>query len=239
MNSAIVIIADNLDRIVPIFRDNGRSNHEEIFLDRHEQLKALKCHMVYTVPISMIYSKWATDLKDNYGFPKVLPSIMVRYENGDIYEPGIAKLREAIDLRIQPFTTLDLATKVFESQEILDHLCLMSGGYMRDLIQLVQESINRSDKLPITEKAVQRAIDELRDIYRRAVEEEQWSVLSKVHTLKDIDNDNSHRALLFNRCLLEYRYIDTNGKKTWYDVHPLILDLPRFQKSLNKANDKT
>lgn len=234
----IVIIADNLDRIVPIFRDNGRSNHEEIFLDRHEQLKALKCHMVYTVPISMIYSKWATDLKDNYGLPKVLPSIMVRYENGDIYEPGLAKLREAIGLRIQPFTTLDLATEVFESQEILDHLCLMSGGYMRDLIQLVQESINRSDKLPITEKAVQRAIDELRDIYRRAVEEEQWSVLSKVHTLKDIDNDNSHRALLFNRCLLEYRYIDTNGqKKTWYDIHPLILDLPRFQKSLNKAND--
>ena len=73
----IVIIVDNLDRIVPIFRDdNGRSNHEEIFLDRHEQLKALKCHIVYTVPISMIYSKWATDLKDNYGIPwrRIAPS---------------------------------------------------------------------------------------------------------------------------------------------------------------------
>lgn len=85
----LLVIADNLDRIVPIFRENGRSNHEEIFLDRHEQLKALDCHIIYTVPISMIYSRWATELKDNYGIPQVLPSIMVRQENGTSYEPGV------------------------------------------------------------------------------------------------------------------------------------------------------
>jgi hypothetical protein len=235
----LVIIADNLDRIVPIFRDNGRSNHEEIFLDRHEQLKALECHMVYTVPISMIYSKWATDLKDNYGIPNILPSIMVRWQDGNIYEDGLSKLRETIDLRIKLFSTkIDLATQVFESQEVLNKLCLMSGGYMRDLIQLVQVSINQTDTLPITKKAVQRAIDELRDVYRRAVEEDQWIVLATVYRKKEISNDNSHRALLFSRCLLEYRYIDENEKKqTWYDVHPLIVELPRFQEALSKYND--
>lgn len=234
----LVIIADNLDRIVPIFRDNGRSNHEEIFLDRHEQLKALECHIVYTVPISMVYSKWSTDLKDNYGIPQVLPSIMVKRKDGKVYKSGLDKLIEAVSLRIKPFAAdLDLATQVFESQAVLDLLCEMSGGYMRDLIQLVQESVNRTDTLPITKKAVQRAIDELRDVYRRAVEEEQWEVLVQVHRIQDIGNENAHRALLFNRCLLEYRYIDTNDQKqTWYDVHPLILSLPKFQELLSKSN---
>jgi AAA ATPase domain len=230
----IVIIVDNLDRIVPIFRDdNGRSNHEEIFLDRHEQLKALKCHIVYTVPISMIYSKWATDLKDNYGIPEVLPSIMVRDERGSIHQAGLDKLKEAICLRIDPVNKVDLTTGIFESSEIVDLLCRMSGGYMRDLIQLMQTSINQVDSLPITRRAVLRAIDELRDIYKRAVEEPQWQYLARVHKVKNINNDNNYRALLFNRCLLEYRYIDSDGrKKTWYDIHPLIEDLPEFKESL-------
>jgi hypothetical protein len=111
----IAIIVDNLDRIVPIFRENGRSNHEEIFLDRQEQLKALKCHIVYTVPISMIYSKWATELKDNYGFAQVLPSVMVQDEHGNPSEPGLTKLKEAIKRRIEPFDpNVNLATQIFD-----------------------------------------------------------------------------------------------------------------------------
>jgi hypothetical protein len=233
----LVVIADNLDRIVPIFRDNGRSNHEEIFLDRHEQLKDLNCNIVYTVPISMIYSRWATDLKDNYGIPQVLPSVMVKNQNGDPYEAGIAKLKETIKRRIEPYSTLDLETKIFESKEVLEHLCQMSGGYMRDLIQLAQEAINRTEQLPISAKAVQRAINEVREIYQRAVEENQWHTLAQVHKSKEIANDNLHRSLLFNRCLLEYRYVNSKGEKyIWYDVHPLISELPKFQDTLKQLN---
>ncbi|HAX86613.1 MAG TPA: pilus assembly protein PilB [Cyanobacteria bacterium UBA11370] len=234
----LVIIADNLDRIVPIFRDNGRSNHEEIFLDRHEQLKALNCHIVYTVPISMIYSRWATDLKDNYGIPKVLPSVMVLYRDGSRYEAGITKLKETIKRRIEPYTDLDLETQIFESKEVLEQLCRMSGGYMRDLIQLAQEAINRTDQLPISAKAVQRAIAEVREVYQRAVEENQWQTLAQVHKTKEIGNDNLHRSLLFSRCLLEYRYLNQKGEKyTWYDVHPLIWELPKFQDALKQSDD--
>ncbi len=234
----LVVIADNLDRIVPIFRDNGRSNHEEIFLDRHEQLKDLNCNIVYTVPISMIYSRWATDLKDNYGIPQVLPSVMVQYPDGSPYDAGIGKLKETIKRRIDPYTTLDLETEIFESKEVLEQLCRMSGGYMRDLIQLTQEAINRTDQLPISARAVQRAIAEVRDIYQRAVEENQWQTLAQVHKSNEIANDNLHRSLLFNRCLLEYRYLNQKGEKyIWYDVHPLIWELPKFQDALKQLND--
>ncbi len=223
----LLVIADNLDRIVPLFRDNGRSNYEEIFLDRHEQLKALQCHIVYTVPISMVYSRFSTNLKDNYGIPQVLPSIMVRHQedDGQPYQPGLEILREMIRLRVPKSLQDSLVPNVFESEQVLQQLCLMSGGYVRDLIQLMQEAIKKTESLPIEARAVQRAEDNLRDVYRRAVEESQWELLQQVHDSKDIDHDNIHRSLLFSRCLLEYRYFDDKGKKQlWYDVHPVLWD---------------
>jgi len=219
----LLVIADNLDRIVPIFKEHGRSNHEEIFLDRYEQLKALNCHIIYTVPISMIYSRWATELKDNYGIPQVLPSIMVRQENGEPYDQGLEILQKVIQRRIPLSLQEALITDVFESEAVLREMCLMSGGYVRDLVQLMQQAITKTDELPIRARAVQRAGDALRDVYRRAVEEEQWDVLRELHKSKKIENEQMERSLLFSRCMLEYRYFDDNGDKhTWYDVHPLL-----------------
>ncbi|NES86216.1 MAG: AAA family ATPase, partial [Moorea sp. SIO2B7] len=48
-NKKLAIIVDNLDRIAPITRENGRNNHDEIFLDRSEQLQGLNCSVIYTV----------------------------------------------------------------------------------------------------------------------------------------------------------------------------------------------
>jgi hypothetical protein len=87
----------------------------------------------------------------------------------------------------------------------------------------MQEAIKKTDTLPIQARAVQRATDNLRDVYRRAVEANQWEILREVHQSKDIENDPIERSLLFNRCLLEYRYFDEKGdKQTWYDVHPVL-----------------
>ena len=47
---------------MPVIQESGRTNHEEIFIDRSEQLKALDCHLVYTVPISLLYSDQAVEL---------------------------------------------------------------------------------------------------------------------------------------------------------------------------------
>jgi hypothetical protein len=233
----LVVIADNLDRIVPFTQDSGRSNHEEIYLDRSEQLKALQCHTIYTVPISMVYSKWANDLKTNYGNIQVLPMIMVQDQKGALCDDGLNAMKEIIKRRVQPYAPdLELERQVFDAPETLKKICLMSGGHIRELMLLAQEAVNRTDQLPISAKAVQRAITELRNnVYRRTVEEEQWHILATVSQTQDIQNDNQHRSLLFNRCLLEYRCLDAQGElSTWYDVHPLIKDLTQFQNAVGK-----
>lgn len=235
----LVVIADSLDRIVPTpAADRDRSNHELIFIDRSEQLKALRCHAIYTVPISLVYSKRGTDLRDNYDTePQVLPMVMVRDPAGEVYGPGLKKMREIVAKRVynsegvQPSWGLD--TDIFDSAATLDNLCLMSGGHVRNLMLLAQEAIKRTDHLPIAKRSVQRAITEARNTFRNTAYHEQWPLLAAVHRNKEILNDADHRDLLFNRCVLEYRYIDDEGElKCWRDVHPLIRGIKEFQEAL-------
>ncbi|MEL6578824.1 MAG: ATP-binding protein, partial [Cyanobacteria bacterium J06621_12] len=98
----LVIIADSLDRIVPVIQEDGRTNHDRIFIERSQQLKSLDCHVVYTVPISLLYSSRANDLYDNYSDTTILPMIMVQKPDADStnHDPGLGKIKEIIQARI-------------------------------------------------------------------------------------------------------------------------------------------
>ena len=243
----IVMIADNLDRIVETQEANKPSNYDEIYLNRSEILRSLACHVIYTVPIAMIYSGRASQLENNYDTPDVLPMIMVRNPDGSENAAGLEKLRELICRRvalIEPNLVQTLEGKVdglnfppiFDSPDTLKLLCLMSGGHVRNLMQLIQKSIDWTDDLPIAAKAAKRAIEETRETYRKTVQENQWEVLARACHLKQADNDGEHLRLLLNRCLLEYRYYDENeALQIWYNVHPLIEGIPKFQDALAKV----
>lgn len=244
----LVVIADNLDRIVPFSEGNGRWNHEEIFVDRCEQLKALNCHTIYTVPISLAYSANATNLMDIYGSPtQILPMVMVRNLKGDPYAPGLKKVREVIERRVARVDPeLSLETGLFESEESLNYLCLMSGGHLRSLVALLRSAISYTDRFPIPQKAIVKAITQARNNYRRAVEEElheernQWQTLARVYRSKRMINGDEYRSLLFNRCLLEYGYVDEEGEEQrWVDVNPMIWKLREFQEALKGLKEET
>jgi hypothetical protein len=230
--SQLVVIADNIDRIVLIPQQNGRTNLDEIFLDGAQQLQSLNCHVIYTIPISMAYSSRAVELRDIYGDPQVLPMIMVQTPDGKTNEAGLAKIMEIIKKRVEHFApNADLETEIFSSAEGLQRLCFMSGGHVRNLMLLVRSAIDHIDSLPITEEAIQRAITQARDTYRRTVEQDEWELLAKVSSTKQIDNnDDRYYKLLFSRCVLQYKYLDDERElQSWYDVHPLIKGTQQFK----------
>jgi hypothetical protein len=233
--SQLVVIADDLDRIVPVPQEDGRTNHDQIFLDRSEQLKGLDCHLVYTVPISFLYSNRATDVANTYGNPQVLPMIMVTTPDNEISQAGIDKLIEVLQKRLERVNEKLSIFDMFEEEEALKQLCLMSGGHVRNLLLLMKEAIKYTETLPITNRALQRSISELRTNYRNTVYANQWEALAKVYASKEIDNESLYRDLLFNRCILEYRYLNSKGECiTWYDVHPLIKGIKEFQDTFNR-----
>jgi hypothetical protein len=181
----------------------------------------------------MVYSNRATELINNYNDPQVLPMIMVQNPDGSTNEAGLAKIKELIEKRVKQVNpNQSLETGLFDSRETLERLCLMSGGHVRNLLLMMQEAITRTEDLPITAKAAQRAITQARDVYRRTPEEGEWQILAKVSKTQRILNDEQHRNLLFSRCILEYRYYDEKGEmQPWYDVHPLIKGIKQFQDS--------
>ena len=114
-------------------------------------------------------------------------------------------------------------------------LCLMSGGHARNLLLLMKEALKYTKTLPIANRALQRSISELRNTYKNTIYDNEWKALAKVHHDKEITNDKLYRGLLFNRCILEYRYQEQNGEsKVWYDIHPLIKGIKEFQDTYNQ-----
>lgn len=236
----LVVIVDNLDRIVPILRKDGRTNHEEIFIDRSEQLKDLGCDVVYTVPISIAYNR-ANDLAERYdGEPSILPITAIRTLAGEANQEGLDELREIIDKRVgrhlEQDEVCELVPTVFAEEEILHRLCLESGGHVRDLLRLVRTAFDYIDELPITKRAAQFAITQTRDTYRRSVTSaEEWTVLAEVAKNQNIKGNEIERRLLFSRCILQYAAFDGEEEmETWYDVHPLIRKIQQFTEAQQK-----
>ncbi len=233
----IVVIVDNLDRIAEN-KPDGRSNFDDIYLNRSELMRGLDCHVIYTAPIQMIYSPRATQLEDNYGKPDVLPMVMVKSLSGEMNVAGINKLKEVICRRlysIDPQLADNLDGYVFESAATWQRLCLMSGGHMRVLMQMLQKSMDWTEALPITAEAAQIAIEEQRDTYRGGLNRARWEVLARTHVTKQFENDEAALLLLLNRCLVEYRYYDEEMRlRQWCDVHPLIEGFDQFQEMLAK-----
>ncbi|NES83086.1 MAG: ATP-binding protein, partial [Moorea sp. SIO2B7] len=189
----------------------------------------------------LVYSNRATELRNIYKTPQVLPMIMVRDRENKVYQSGIDKLTEIIDKRIRPFATdIYLDTEIFKNKDTRIKLCTNTGGHVRELMLLMQTAMDWIDDFPITEQAVNQAINDARDnTYRNAVDQDEWQKLARVYHYKSIPNDEEYRSLLFRRCVLEYRDMNEQGNMVrWYDVHPLIEETPEFEEALKVQNQK-
>ena len=231
----LVLIADGLEKIPLVPRPDGRTNHDEIFIDHSEQLMGLHCDVIYTVPISLVLSSRGPDLMETYNCtPHILPMVMTQDRQNGEHGEGLAILYDIIQSRVDSVAAaagLVLETQVFDHPDTLKQLCLMSGGHVRNLMLLMQTAIkyNEQEALPIQASGLKQAVRQLRKIYRDAVSADQWDLLAAVYETKQIINDDVHRRLLFNRCLLEYR-----EEESWHSVHPVLRDVKEFRAALEQ-----
>ena len=72
----LVVLVDNLDRVDSSVKPSGRSQPEYLFVDRGDQLKQLNCHVVYTIPLVLVFSNELGRIINRFGVdPKVLPMV--------------------------------------------------------------------------------------------------------------------------------------------------------------------
>ena len=99
----IVVIVDNLDRVDDSPKPWGRPQTEYLFVDRADQLRKLQCHVVYTMPLALRFSRdYGTLVAKFMTDPIVLPMVPVVRRDNTPHEEGIALLRQMILSRAFP-----------------------------------------------------------------------------------------------------------------------------------------
>ncbi len=227
----LLLIFDNMDRYDPVQIDG-------ILMRSSQQIQNMACHTVFTFPISLAYKP----ITGRVDYPTaLLPMLALRSRKAgwketvaasDYEEEQIDRVREMLARRV------DLDT-LFSSREDVRQMIRLSGGAVRDLIQLISlaaTSTQEGDQ--ITSEAVHIAVQELRGTYMRllATTPQDYRCLANIAKRASVATAESNYAeainrLLFNGCLLEY----TEDGEPWYDIHPLLLETEELRHALRAA----
>ena len=229
----LVVIIDNLDRIHLCAKPTGRLQPEYLFVDRGEQLARLNCHVVYTIPLVLIFSNDLGQLTNRFGVdPKVLPMVPVQLSDGSECSEGVELLQQMVLARafptVDPTQRYALVGKVFDSAETLDRLCRVSGGHVRNLLQLLYSCLQKQDP-PLSRETLENVIVQRRHQLTLAIEPDEWKLLRQVSATKTVSGETKYQILLRSLWVFEYRY----GEDYWFDVNPILADAKEFRQTVD------
>lgn len=219
----LVVIVDNLDRVWSKPTAWGRSQPEYLFIDRGEQLRQLNCHVVYTMPLALIFSNEFSRLTSRFGTdPIVLPMIPVVQRDGRVFEEGMALLRQMVLARAFPELSaeerLENQSIVFDNPETLDLLCRMSGGHVREILRLLNDWIVKDRKLPLSRRGLDEVLKQKRNQMTLAIDDDEWVLLRQVKQRLQVIGDRGYEVLIRSMFVYEYR----DGEGSWFDVNPIL-----------------
>jgi Cdc6-like AAA superfamily ATPase len=216
-----LVIVDNLDRVPP-----NVANH--LFFDYGAQLQALNCTLIYTVPISVIYSR--KKLGNLFDSPNIMPMVNIYQFNRDrcdldYDDTAVEAMASLIKQRVDE--------DIFETQEALISLARASGGHVRQLMQMMRKSCLSAmaeEREKVSAEDVDYAIKQEQFDFERLMPREYYQVLAKVCLTKDITEEELGSEMLYNTSVLEY-----NGTQRWNYVNPVVKYSDAFQKALADA----
>lgn len=202
----IVVVADGLEKIhyrTFTLNSNKADSHTELFVRHAEQLLALQCHIIYTVPIGLVFN---INLNSDYENVYVMP--MVKLD-----EDGNKALKTLIEKRVN-------IQSVFTDTTLVDTIIANSGGVVRDLMRLIRLACDTDDE-KISAIEVQYAISKLTKEYDRLLKRSDIPILELVNRIEQINpSDERSTQLLQDRIILEYE----NGKRS-AKLHPICLQI--------------
>jgi len=221
-HKGVLIILDNLDRCPSNVADR-------LFINYATQLQELRCTMIYTMPISILYSP--RGLSNSFEKPEIVPMI-------NIYQYDVAgnplKLNNASLVALVGLVEkrMDIS-KIFADQEQLLEIIRASGGHIRHLMQMIREAClkasSNGQKMITTDDATY-AIKQLQFDFERKIPDDNYGAIVDTYQKKKVANNAIGQENLFNTSVLEY-----NGDRRWNYPHPVVIKIDAFQQVLTKS----
>ncbi|MGD1859167.1 MAG: ATP-binding protein [Leptolyngbyaceae cyanobacterium] len=226
----LVAIADNLEKMLPNPKPNGRSQPEYLFVDRGEQLKRLDCHVIYTIPLELVFSNDLPILMNRFGLrPRVLTMVPVKTIDGEVNPDSMAKLQQVVMARAYPDLSvgdrLDRIPDIFDTPATLNRLCAASGGHIRNVLRYVSGCL-RKQGLPITQETLEQELRDERNELLGIIDGAEWQLLFQAVKARNFQGNDEYNSLL--RKLFLYEYRDNRGR--WVDINPVLTETEVYQQ---------
>lgn len=218
----LVIVCDGCDKLAIAATDGSGKTHDlqqSLFVDHASDLRAVPCHVIYTVPLSI-----AVNLGDNWEqSPVFVPAVPVNQLPGieaDYPKEGRDAMQRIVECRLKEKQAK--LEELFADPQMINRLIDVSGGHISDLLLLVREAVLEAqiagaDK--IAETHVNRSIRSRALEYTRLIESSYLDTLRSIDRFKTAQSNNDvYRAVIFKRLALEY----ICGNDNRLDLHPLV-----------------
>lgn len=218
-----LFIFDNLDRVPP-------QVGEHLFLKYANQLAELHCTVIYTVPISVIYS--GNNYANVFGNLNVMPMVNIyQFDRGQAElgysTDGLNAMAALVDQRVE-------SDRIFESREALLELARLSGGHVRQLMQLLRTACLTAQGSQISAADIELVAADEQNHFERFIPSDHYPVLVEIYRNKGVLLEPAAQAMmqsmLFNITVLEYARLD--DLTAWKYINPLVKRTNAFREAL-------
>lgn len=202
----VLILIDDLDK-------PSLEKAKEIFYNNFTAITQPKCYIVYTVPVSIMFTQESTTIRD---FQISLPNIKLHHKNDrtNKHEPGYRVMRSFIIKRIKN----DLI-----DSDALEYAVKMGAGVFREtarIMQIASYSAIEHKRNKIIKEDIERAERERRSDFKRILRTAHYTILKEVYENNEICGIEKIGDLLHNLSVLEYV-----NHENWCDIHPTLENL--------------
>ena len=219
VDAEVVLLLDSVEHIRGTL-NNERQVQESVamlFGGHADKLHLPHLHVVYTVPAYLKVLRPGIGGLYSPGGLELLPAVKVRSRTGDgVHRPGLDALEAIVRARGD-------WQRLLGGREVLDELCVLSGGDLRDLFRLLREVIASARELPAAPDLVHDAVSRIRSGYLPIADADvvRLARIAETHSasLESVAGLPDFARFLETHLVLCYR-----NDEDWYDVHPLVAD---------------
>ncbi|MDM8525159.1 hypothetical protein QUF80_17450 [Desulfococcaceae bacterium HSG8] len=218
----MVIIFDSIEKLRGLTSNwhEVLASAEQVFSGGAPYIR-LPVHVLYTVPAALATRMTGVEF---------LPMIKVCDKTKSPYPKGINAARELIRRRVPD----DILKEIFGADAMagrLEKLILRSGGYPREIVQILQMSIAQKQH-PVSESAFEHILADIANQYRMIVTGESFAWLACVAKTKFLTIENDDHRQIADLMLANHAVLRYLNDALWFELHPAVYEIPGIQKAI-------